>query len=160
MIGVGVTALAIMLYHLLLVRYCIRRHAARMAALRTLAGEETLAGVDDKNLQTIPIITYNKPLLTDDQTECAVCLGDVENGDMVRLLPNCNHLFHVKCIDEWFVGHASCPVCRVPWLHRCYWSVKDESVTRFQRVSSKVKRSISRVCVGQGQGQGMSGDIP
>ncbi|KAL8214496.1 hypothetical protein R6Q57_003945 [Mikania cordata] len=114
MLGIGVTALAIMLYHLLLVRYCIRRHAARMAALRTLAGEETLAGVDDKTLQTIPIITYNKPLLTDDQTECAVCLGDVENGDRVRLLPNCNHLFHVKCIDEWFVGHASCPVCRVP----------------------------------------------
>nr|XP_043611984.1 RING-H2 finger protein ATL51-like [Erigeron canadensis] len=113
--GIGATALAILFYHLLLVRYCMRRHAARMTALRNLAGEEIQTGVDEKTLLTIPIITYKKsdPIIMD-QSECAVCLGDVENGDMVRLLPNCKHLFHVKCIDEWFVGHTSCPVCRVP----------------------------------------------
>ncbi|KAI3826159.1 hypothetical protein L1987_00204 [Smallanthus sonchifolius] len=116
--GISATALAVLFYHLLLVRYCIRRHAARMAALRTFDGEETPTGVDEKTLSTIPIITYKSASKSDsdhgDQCECAVCLADVETGDMVRLLPDCKHLFHVKCIDEWFVGHTSCPVCRVP----------------------------------------------
>ncbi|XP_071688382.1 uncharacterized protein [Rutidosis leptorrhynchoides] len=110
--GIGATGLSILFYHLLLVRYCMRRHAARMAALHNLNGEEIQSGVDEKTLLTIPIITYKKSDY--DESECAVCLGDVENGDNVRLLPNCKHLFHVKCIDEWFVGHTSCPVCRVP----------------------------------------------
>ncbi|XP_076945520.1 RING-H2 finger protein ATL40-like [Bidens hawaiensis] len=115
-IGITATALAVIFYHLLLVRYCIRRHAARMAALQTFTGEETLTGVDDKTLSTIPIITYKKPNpeLVSDQTECAVCLADLEDGENVRLLPECKHLFHVGCIDEWFDGHTSCPVCRVP----------------------------------------------
>ncbi|KAC9968853.1 hypothetical protein E3N88_45015 [Mikania micrantha] len=111
-IGIGFTALAILFYHMLLVRYCIRRHAARMAALRTFTGEEIPTGVDDKTLATIPIIAYKKS--DPDPCECSVCLVDVEDGDMVRVLPDCKHLFHVNCIDEWFAGHTSCPVCRVP----------------------------------------------
>ncbi|XVE61608.1 hypothetical protein DITRI_Ditri06bG0053900 [Diplodiscus trichospermus] len=49
-----------------------------------------------------------------DQTECVVCLGELEGGDTVRLLPNCRHVFHVPCIDNWFLAHSSCPVCRTP----------------------------------------------
>ncbi|KAI3512163.1 hypothetical protein L1887_19393 [Cichorium endivia] len=113
-LGIGATALAILMYHLLVVRYCMRRQAARMASIQNLAGEGIPTGVDEKTLLTIPIITYTRPDSVKDEYECAVCLGDVENGDMVRCLPNCKHMFHVKCIDEWFVGHTSCPVCRVP----------------------------------------------
>ncbi|KAK9058817.1 hypothetical protein SSX86_023660 [Deinandra increscens subsp. villosa] len=116
-IGISTTALAVLFYHLLLVRYCIRRHAARMVALRTFSGEEIPTGVDEKTLSTIPITTFKRPDNPEsvtDQSECAVCLGDLEDGDTVRVLPDCTHLFHVKCIDEWFVGHTSCPVCRVP----------------------------------------------
>ncbi|KAI3696716.1 hypothetical protein L6452_29219 [Arctium lappa] len=114
--GIGATALAILMYHLLVVRYCMRTHTARMASLQAFAGAGAgvPAGVDEKTLLNIPVITYVK---TDDsnsdQCECAVCLGDIENRDRVRLLPNCKHVFHVSCIDEWFAGHASCPVCRV-----------------------------------------------
>ncbi|CAH1442055.1 unnamed protein product [Lactuca virosa] len=114
-LGIGATALAILMYHLLVVRYCMRRQAARMASIQTMAGgAEIPTGVDEKTLLTIPIITYTTPDSSMDPYECAVCLGDVDNGDKVRLLPNCKHMFHVKCIDEWFVGHTSCPVCRVP----------------------------------------------
>ncbi|CAN6237711.1 unnamed protein product [Urochloa humidicola] len=43
---------------------------------------------------------------------CAVCLEDVEAGEMVRRLPACGHLFHVECIDMWLHSHVTCPLCR------------------------------------------------
>ncbi|GJN38547.1 hypothetical protein PR202_gb27601 [Eleusine coracana subsp. coracana] len=44
---------------------------------------------------------------------CAVCLEDVQAGEMVRqLLPACGHLFHVDCVDAWLRAHRTCPLCR------------------------------------------------
>jgi hypothetical protein len=48
----------------------------------------------------------------DGAADCAVCLGEVENGEMVRRMPACQHVFHRECIDLWLRGHATCPVCR------------------------------------------------
>ncbi|KAL3850710.1 hypothetical protein ACJIZ3_012592 [Penstemon smallii] len=44
--------------------------------------------------------------------ECVVCLGEFEEDDWVKVLPNCSHVFHVSCIDIWFQTHSSCPLCR------------------------------------------------
>ncbi|KAE8768918.1 ring-H2 zinc finger protein [Hordeum vulgare] len=44
--------------------------------------------------------------------ECVVCLSEFEDGDQLRLLPNCSHTFHPDCIREWLAGHVTCPVCR------------------------------------------------
>lgn len=41
-----------------------------------------------------------------------MCLSAVEEGEKVRLLPNCRHVFHVPCIDMWLLSHCTCPVCR------------------------------------------------
>uniref|UniRef100_A0ACD5ZSA0 Uncharacterized protein n=1 Tax=Avena sativa TaxID=4498 RepID=A0ACD5ZSA0_AVESA len=46
------------------------------------------------------------------QLLCAVCLEDVREGEMVRQLPPCRHLFHVDCIDLWLRTHRTCPLCR------------------------------------------------
>ncbi|CAH8271770.1 unnamed protein product [Arabidopsis lyrata] len=62
---------------------------------------------------------------------CAVCLGDLEDGDEVRELRNCSHMFHRECIDRWLDyeccggddnneaeedNHRTCPLCRTPLL--------------------------------------------
>ncbi|TVU08710.1 hypothetical protein EJB05_42122, partial [Eragrostis curvula] len=44
--------------------------------------------------------------------ECVVCLQELEDGDVVRVLPPCRHFFHGGCIDAWLCAHSSCPVCR------------------------------------------------
>lgn len=43
---------------------------------------------------------------------CAVCLEDVQAGELVRQLPACRHLFHADCIDAWVHAHRTCPLCR------------------------------------------------
>ncbi|GAB4855088.1 hypothetical protein Ancab_023671 [Ancistrocladus abbreviatus] len=49
----------------------------------------------------------------EDPTECAVCLSTLEQEDMARLLPNCNHIFHAECIEKWLISSQStCPICR------------------------------------------------
>ncbi|XP_022730878.1 E3 ubiquitin-protein ligase RHA2A-like [Durio zibethinus] len=66
---------------------------------------------------------------------CAVCLSQLKEGDEVRELRNCRHLFHKDCIDRWVDygqdhdhdydhdhdnddedNHKTCPLCRAPLL--------------------------------------------
>ncbi|KAJ8626015.1 hypothetical protein MRB53_019322 [Persea americana] len=44
--------------------------------------------------------------------ECAVCLSEFSDNDILRLLTVCSHAFHPDCIDLWFESHTTCPVCR------------------------------------------------
>ncbi|XP_057786198.1 probable E3 ubiquitin-protein ligase RHA1A [Salvia miltiorrhiza] len=49
----------------------------------------------------------------EDDCWCAVCLSRVEAWHNVRELGNCEHAFHVECIDSWMDrGGETCPVCR------------------------------------------------
>ncbi|KAF3333282.1 E3 ubiquitin-protein ligase ATL41 [Carex littledalei] len=43
---------------------------------------------------------------------CAVCIATVHDGDMVRQLLMCKHVFHTNCIDTWLPSHSTCPMCR------------------------------------------------
>ncbi|KAJ8769642.1 hypothetical protein K2173_005245 [Erythroxylum novogranatense] len=78
-------------------------------------------GVKRKALKTFPIVTYSTDMKLPglDDTECVICLSEFTTGDKVRLLPKCNHGFHVRCIDKWLSSHSSCPTCRHCLIETC-----------------------------------------
>ncbi|XP_028756989.1 putative RING-H2 finger protein ATL53 [Neltuma alba] len=46
------------------------------------------------------------------RADCAICLGEFEEGEWLKHLPNCTHAFHVSCIDFWLQSRSNCPLCR------------------------------------------------
>lgn len=71
------------------------------------------AGVRRKALRAIPVMVFSPELkLLGSGTECAICLSDLVPGEWVRILPECGHGFHVRCIDRWLMARPSCPTCR------------------------------------------------
>ncbi|PIN02172.1 Anaphase-promoting complex (APC), subunit 11 [Handroanthus impetiginosus] len=43
---------------------------------------------------------------------CTICLGDYVPEDTIRFMPECEHCFHVECIDKWLSMNSKCPTCR------------------------------------------------
>jgi hypothetical protein len=55
------------------------------------------------------IMTYQEHGQND--LQCSICCSDMKNIDIIRVL-QCNHYFHLMCIDEWLRDHNTCPLCR------------------------------------------------
>ncbi|KAL3514809.1 hypothetical protein ACH5RR_027526 [Cinchona calisaya] len=66
-------------------------------------------GLSTSDLEKLPKITGKDLVLG---AECAVCLDDIESDEPARLIPGCNHGFHLLCADTWLSDHSICPVCR------------------------------------------------
>jgi hypothetical protein len=64
---------------------------------------------------TPEIIAHSTHLETARQTQedqCAICQDHMTEGQPLRTILHCHHLFHQTCIDVWFQTHATCPTCR------------------------------------------------
>ncbi|XP_072999070.1 RING-H2 finger protein ATL2-like [Typha latifolia] len=96
----------------LLIWYLCRRHNRRIAAMA--AAQHQLANA--RGLGPAAIAAMPAFVCENSQEggggDCAVCLGQVQGGEIARRLPVCKHLFHVDCIDMWLHSHSTCPVCR------------------------------------------------
>ncbi|KAJ7525870.1 hypothetical protein O6H91_17G071800 [Diphasiastrum complanatum] len=94
-------------------------------------------------VDAVPIIRYSAMASgcsqepKDSTKECMICLSDFNDGEMIRILPNCSHIFHAQCIDLWFFSQISCPVCRKSLAldlpssfsgRRCLFSLTTEQV--------------------------------
>jgi E3 ubiquitin-protein ligase ATL23 len=69
----------------------------------------TEKGLSSSELEKLPKVTGKELVLG---TECAVCLDDIESEQLARIVPGCNHGFHLECADTWLSKHPVCPVCR------------------------------------------------
>ncbi|KAM3348045.1 hypothetical protein ACQJBY_021761 [Aegilops geniculata] len=71
-------------------------------------------GLDASALSALPVTVYRKEVGSTSAAgaDCAVCLSELADGDTVRQLPNCGHVFHVECVDAWLRTRTTCPLCR------------------------------------------------
>ncbi|XP_066399588.1 E3 ubiquitin-protein ligase RING1-like [Miscanthus floridulus] len=69
-------------------------------------------GLDEATIASIAAVEYRRGVGRGG--DCAVCLGEFSDGELVRLLPRCAHPFHAPCIDTWLRAHVNCPICRSP----------------------------------------------
>lgn len=56
--------------------------------------------------------TTIRTLESDIEDNCSICQDIMRNGETIRHITACNHMFHRSCIDTWFVRNVRCPVCR------------------------------------------------
>jgi hypothetical protein len=67
---------------------------------------------------TVSFIWYDRaqsPLLEGiihEVPKCVICKEDMAAGADVRILQECMHSFHVRCITQWTNEAETCPVCR------------------------------------------------
>ncbi|XP_042518884.1 RING-H2 finger protein ATL74-like [Macadamia integrifolia] len=88
-------------------------HRAVTEPVEWVASRRHNSGLKRKDMIGLPTSTYAAAGSPSSTTSgCAICLVDFSDGDRLRVLPKCNHRFHVSCIDTWLLSHSSCPTCR------------------------------------------------
>ncbi|XWS43325.1 hypothetical protein CRYUN_Cryun16bG0093200 [Craigia yunnanensis] len=123
-IGVSVGTLLLITTITLASYFCTRTHQQPQAPSRRNRQEPAAidsesfvvdVGLDEETIKSYPKLLYSEAKLQKKDstaTCCSICLADYKSSDTLRLLPDCNHLFHLKCVDPWLRLHPTCPVCR------------------------------------------------
>ena len=103
----GVVAMLVL--HILIVFWALRRGITRRAAASRQDDEERAEGLSAEDLDGLPWHEHDHE---GKAGECAVCLEAFRAGDRCRALPGCEHGFHAQCVDPWLRKSRVCPVCR------------------------------------------------
>ncbi|GMP61258.1 hypothetical protein CsSME_00023793 [Camellia sinensis var. sinensis] len=72
-----------------------------------------VVGLDQAVINSYPRFPFSKDRgggINDSM--CSICLCEYREAEMLRMLPDCRHYFHLTCVDAWLKLNASCPVCR------------------------------------------------
>lgn len=120
-IGILASAFILVTYYTIVSKFCSRsgsqNYIIDLNENRNETGGDSWqggssAGLDEALIKSITVCKYKKGDGLVDGTDCSVCLSEFEENESLRLLPKCNHAFHVTCIDTWLTSHSSCPLCR------------------------------------------------
>jgi len=88
------------------------------------SGEGGTRGIDEATLGSYPKMLYSENSFrssqsveeekseAEDKSCCSICLSDYMESEELRVMPDCGHMFHAVCLDQWLRRHATCPVCR------------------------------------------------
>uniref|UniRef100_A0A7N0ZUX2 RING-type domain-containing protein n=1 Tax=Kalanchoe fedtschenkoi TaxID=63787 RepID=A0A7N0ZUX2_KALFE len=75
----------------------------------------TVVGLHQAVINSYPKFPFSKPKpgsTAGDASSCSICLCDYREAEMLRMMPDCKHFFHLPCLDAWLRLNGSCPVCR------------------------------------------------
>ncbi|KAH6756465.1 RING/U-box superfamily protein [Perilla frutescens var. hirtella] len=75
--------------------------------------ENVVVGLEQAVINSYPKVVFTKRNGNwGNDAVCSICLCEYREAEMLRMLPDCKHCFHVMCVDAWLKLNASCPVCR------------------------------------------------
>ncbi|CAL1391012.1 unnamed protein product [Linum trigynum] len=114
-LGMLAGAIVVATYHCIVVG-CYQMHSPDSAAAREEENVDGRSTSSNSSAALIPVVKYSKEQSLKASTTCSVCLSDFSEGEPVRALPVCSHVFHVACIDRWLLSHPNCPICRANTL--------------------------------------------
>ncbi|KAM7263952.1 hypothetical protein ACFE04_001635 [Oxalis oulophora] len=77
-----------------------------------LNSSNSLSSSSSTRIDNITTLKFSKECNENDMITCAICLSDFIEGEPIRVLPECYHLFHAPCIDAWLDSQPKCPLCR------------------------------------------------
>ncbi|TKY71959.1 E3 ubiquitin-protein ligase ATL23 [Spatholobus suberectus] len=69
----------------------------------------SICGLSPSQRDKLPTITKKDLLL---ETECVICLNEIGTDQLARRVPDCNHGFHLECVNVWLSKHPLYPICR------------------------------------------------
>jgi hypothetical protein len=49
---------------------------------------------------------------------CIICYEEINDESFITDLPECHHMYHYKCISEWFKRESKCPLCKIDYYGR------------------------------------------
>ncbi|QCD77804.1 phosphatidylinositol 4-kinase [Vigna unguiculata] len=64
------------------------------------------------DLQCVGIELTNNIMVGFEKEECCICLSLFQGNEKLKVLIQCEHVFHSHCLDLWLTTHPSCPLCR------------------------------------------------
>ncbi|CAA0841238.1 RING-H2 finger protein ATL57 [Striga hermonthica] len=81
--------------------------------------EKRRGGLDPSAVRSLPLVAYGGDGRHRGAAGgCPICLTEFEEGEAVKLIPYCGHVFHDGCIDTWLASHMTCPLCRSAQLFK------------------------------------------
>lgn len=121
-IGILASAFLLVSYYTIISKFC-KVDSSRVEVVEDLEADHHSAsqqepwetrntGVEEALIKSIAVFKYKKGDGSIGEADCSVCLSEFQEDESLRLLPKCNHAFHVYCIDRWLKSHSSCPNCR------------------------------------------------
>ncbi|QCD98130.1 E3 ubiquitin-protein ligase [Vigna unguiculata] len=123
-IGISIGILLLIITITLTSYFCTRTHVSfappsrnRRLTSNALEPHHSIVDVslDEATILSYPTLLYSEAKVQkcdSTATCCSICLADYKDTDTLRMLPDCGHQFHLKCIDPWLRLHPTCPVCR------------------------------------------------
>ena len=70
------------------------------------------SGVEQAFIDALSVFLYKDVKGLKEGSDCPICLREFQAEYKLRLLPKCNHSFHLDCIDTWLLSHSTFPLCR------------------------------------------------
>ena len=72
--------------------------------------EDLLNSIETKYLKDHFKIPFSQNSL--ENCTCSICLVNFEDSHTLVMLPECKHVYHEACLDQWLRINSVCPYCR------------------------------------------------